>query len=45
MISSQSTNSSTPIKPKPQTYRVIKLVGEGSFGRVYLVECNSDNVT
>jgi hypothetical protein len=29
---------------KPQTYRVIRLVGEGSFGKAYLVECNSDKV-
>jgi hypothetical protein len=29
---------------KPNTYRVIRLIGEGSFGKAYLVECNSDKV-
>lgn len=27
---------------KPNTYRVIKMIGEGSFGKAYLVECNAD---
>jgi hypothetical protein len=43
--SSASTNSgSSSNQNKPQTYKVIKLIGEGAFGRAYLVECNSDRV-
>jgi hypothetical protein len=43
---SGSTNSggSSSNQNKPQTYKVIKLIGEGAFGRAYLVECNSDRV-
>jgi hypothetical protein len=47
MINSKDkeTNSSNSSKEtKPQTYRVIKMIGEGSFGKAYLVECNSDKV-
>jgi hypothetical protein len=29
---------------KPQTYTQIKKLGEGSFGKAYLVECNADKV-
>lgn len=31
-------------KPQPNTYKVIKMIGEGSFGKAYLVECNNDKV-
>ncbi len=40
-----SANSSNSNQNKPQTYKVIKLIGEGAFGRAYLVECNSDRVS
>lgn len=40
---SQESNSSNS-QSKPQTYRVIRLIGEGSFGKAYLVECNADRV-
>ena len=44
--SNNSANSGNSINSqnKPQTYKVIKLIGEGAFGRAYLVECNSDRV-
>lgn len=29
---------------KHETYTKLKLLGEGSFGKAYLVECNSDKV-
>jgi hypothetical protein len=29
---------------KPQTYNQIKILGRGSFGKAFLVECNSDKV-
>jgi hypothetical protein len=29
---------------KPQTYTQIKKLGEGSYGKAFLVECNSDKV-
>jgi serine/threonine protein kinase len=29
---------------KPQTYTQIKKLGEGSFGKAYLVECTADKV-
>jgi hypothetical protein len=44
-LSQQSTQVNTqPSQNKPQTYRVIKLIGEGAFGKAYLVECNADKV-
>ena len=32
------------MQKKYETYNKIKLLGEGSFGKAYLVECNSDKV-
>ena len=33
------------MKPKAvETYKRIKLLGEGSFGKAFLVECESDKV-
>lgn len=29
---------------KHQTYTQIKILGRGSFGKAFLVECNSDKV-
>jgi len=29
---------------KPVTYSQIKILGIGSFGKAYLVECNNDKV-
>jgi len=29
---------------KHQTYNQIKILGRGSFGKAFLVECNSDKV-
>ena len=29
---------------KHETYTKLKLLGEGSFGKAYLVQCNSDKV-
>jgi hypothetical protein len=28
-----------------EIYKKVKLLGEGSFGKAYLVECQSDNVS
>lgn len=30
---------------KSQTYKSLKLIGQGSFGKVYLVECSLDKVS
>ena len=30
---------------KHQTYNQIKILGRGSFGKAFLVECNSDKVS
>lgn len=30
--------------PKHQTYNQIKILGRGSYGKAFLVECNSDMV-
>jgi len=35
---SQNTNA------KHHTYNQIKILGRGSFGKAFLVECNSDKV-
>jgi hypothetical protein len=37
-------NSGPTSQTKPQTYRVIRLIGEGAYGKAYLVECNADKV-
>lgn len=42
--SSGNGNAKEASHTKPHTYRVIKLIGEGAFGKAYLVECNSDKV-
>lgn len=44
MISKNLKVEQTPKNNPPHTYRVIRLIGEGSFGKAYLVECNSDKV-
>jgi serine/threonine protein kinase len=41
----QKENSQQSTQNRPQTYRVIKLIGEGAFGKAYLVECNADKVS
>ncbi len=33
------------MQKKYETYTKIKLLGEGSFGKAFLVECNSDKVS
>ena len=42
-------SSSTPSNTKPENngnkYKQIRLLGEGSFGKAYLVECIEDKVT
>ena len=32
------------MKSKPESYKKLKLLGEGSFGKAYLVQCDSDKV-
>ena len=32
-------------KTPPEVYKKIKTLGEGSFGKAYLVECQSDKVS
>lgn len=32
-------------KPAPEVYKKVKTLGEGSFGKAYLVECKSDKVS
>lgn len=32
-------------KPAPEVYKKVKTLGEGSFGKAYLVECQSDKVS
>jgi len=32
------------MKKAQETYKKLKLLGEGSFGKAYLVECASDKV-
>lgn len=48
MINNDSEQNQNQVekKPynKPQTYRVIRMIGEGSFGKAYIVECNADKV-
>ena len=42
-----SNNNISPSKKpdkKPVTYTQIKILGVGSFGKAYLVECNNDKV-
>lgn len=29
----------------PETYKKLSLLGEGSFGKAFLVRCGSDNVS
>ncbi len=43
-MNSNSSESSSSSGSKPQTYKVIRLIGEGAFGKAYLVECNLDKV-
>lgn len=31
-------------KAAPEVYKKVKTLGEGSFGKAYLVECQSDKV-
>jgi hypothetical protein len=31
-------------KANPEVYKKVKTLGEGSFGKAYLVECQSDKV-
>lgn len=31
-------------KSPPEVYKKVKTLGEGSFGKAYLVECQSDKV-
>ncbi len=40
--SNSSNNNNNQSKPK--TYKMIKLIGEGAFGKAYLVECIADRV-
>ena len=42
--SNNSNGSNNSNQNKPHTYKVVKLIGEGSFGKAYLVECNTDKV-
>jgi hypothetical protein len=37
-------NNSTNQQNKPQSYKMIRIIGEGTSGRAYLVENNSDKV-
>lgn len=30
---------------EPETYKKLKLLGQGSFGKAFLVECQSDKVS
>ena len=39
-----SSNEGNQIIQKPVTYTQIKILGIGSFGKAYLVECNNDKV-
>jgi hypothetical protein len=39
-----SKDSNSSAQNKPQTYKMIKLLGEGAYGKAYLVECISDKV-
>lgn len=32
-------------KSAPEVYKKVKTLGEGSFGKAYLVECQSDKVS
>jgi hypothetical protein len=40
-----SKDSNNSAQNKPQTYKMIKLLGEGAYGKAYLVECISDKVS
>ena len=40
----RESNSSSKKQAKDQTYKQVKLLGQGSFGKAYLVECSSDKV-
>jgi hypothetical protein len=40
MSNTESNSNNT----KPVTYTQIKILGIGSFGKAYLVECNNDKV-
>jgi hypothetical protein len=44
MNSNNTNNTNNTNNNKPQTYTQIKKLGEGSFGKAYLVECNADKV-
>jgi hypothetical protein len=39
-----SSNENNANVQKPVTYTQIKILGIGSFGKAYLVECNNDKV-
>ena len=40
-----NSNSNLNMNPKKyENYTKIKLLGEGSFGKAYLVQCESDKV-
>lgn len=38
------TNNTNNQQNKPQSYKMIRIIGEGTSGRAYLVENNSDKV-
>ena len=42
-MSKNDVNQNNPTKP--MTYTQIKILGIGSFGKAYLVECNNDKVS
>jgi hypothetical protein len=45
MNSNNNNNKPDSGQNKPQTYTQIKKLGEGSFGKAYLVECTADKVS
>jgi hypothetical protein len=44
MINTKDNSSNSASHNRPQTYKVVRLIGEGAYGKAYLVECNADNV-
>jgi len=39
------TTADTPREPQFETYKKISLLGKGSFGKAFLVQCGSDKVS
>jgi hypothetical protein len=43
-MESLDTNPDTPKQQSYETYKKIDVLGKGSFGKAFLVQCGSDNV-